>query len=47
MNLIGNQVTTQWWPRGGYWGPVAYEPIWGSNGNLKSNNTFAESGKAW
>jgi len=47
MTLAGNEVTTQWWPAGGYRGPIAYAPIWGSNNNVKSNNTFAESGKEW
>lgn len=47
MVLIGNQVTTQWWPSGGSYGPLAAQPVWNSYGNVKSNNTFAESGKAW
>jgi len=47
MLLTGNLITTQWWPRGGYYGPLAAEPVWGSYGNLKSNNKFAESGQAW
>lgn len=47
LTLTGNQVTTQWWPNGGYYGPVAYEAQWGSNGNTKSGNTFAESKLPW
>jgi hypothetical protein len=47
MVLIGNQVTTQWWPRGGRFGPLGAEPLWNSYGNVKNDNTFAESGAAW
>ena len=47
MVLSGNQITTQWWTRGGSYGPVTAEPAWGSYGNVKSNNKFAESGQAW
>jgi hypothetical protein len=47
MVLTGNQITTQWYPRGGNFGPIAAEPPWGINGNLKSNNVFVPSGAAW
>jgi len=47
MVLTGNVITTQWWPRGGSFGPIAAEPAWGSFGNLKSNNTFTPSGQSW
>ena len=46
--LTGNKITTiGTWPNGGYWGPIAHQPDWGTYGNVKSNNTFAESGSAW
>lgn len=47
MQIVGNQITTQWWPNGGSGGPLAHEPTWGTYGNVKSNNTFAESGQPW
>jgi hypothetical protein len=47
MVLVGNQVTNQWWPQGGSYGPLAAEPVWGAYGNLKSGNTFAETGVPW
>lgn len=45
MVITGNQITTRWWPNGGYYGPFAAEPVWGSYGNVKANNTWAESGQ--
>jgi hypothetical protein len=47
MVLIGNQITTEWWPNGGSYGPLGAEPVWNTYGNVKRNNTFAESGKTW
>jgi hypothetical protein len=47
MVLTGNQITTKWWPNGGSAGPIAKEPPWGTDGNEKTGNTFAESGAAW
>jgi hypothetical protein len=47
MVITGNEITTQWWPKGGALGPISHEPPWGSYGNVKSNNTFVESGQAW
>lgn len=47
MVLSGNQVTTRWWPQGGSHGPLAAEPRWGAFGNVKSGNTFAETGVPW
>ena len=46
-NLVvtGNKVTTQWWTNGGISGPLQAGPFpvpWGSNGNVKSNNTWAD-----
>ncbi|HEY5956038.1 MAG TPA: hypothetical protein VIV60_05770 [Polyangiaceae bacterium] len=45
--LAGNRVTTQWWPNGGSYGPLTAHPVWGSNGNVKRDNSFAETGAAW
>lgn len=46
--LTGNKITTiGTWPNGGSYGPIAHQPAWGTYGNVKSNNTFAESGAAW
>jgi hypothetical protein len=42
----GNQITTQWWPQGGYFGAVSAEPAWGSLGNQALNNTWADGAKA-
>ncbi len=47
MVITGNRITTAWWPKGGALGPITKEPTWGADGNLKSNNTFAESGAPW
>lgn len=47
MVLTGNQITTQWWPNGGSFGPLTAEPAWGLYGNVKRDNEFAESGQPW
>lgn len=51
FQLIGNKVTTQWWPQGGaQGGPTTAEPPWGTNGNVKSGNTWADgplAGQGW
>lgn len=47
MVLSGNRITTQWWPKGGALGAIAKEPPWGTDGNEKTENTFAESGQPW
>lgn len=46
-NLVftGNKVTTQFWTNSGISGPVQAGPFpvpWGSNGNVQSNNTWAD-----
>ena len=40
--LTGNKVTTAWWPDGGANGPITAEPVWGTLGNVKDNNTWAD-----
>ncbi len=46
MYIAGNRVTTQWWPDGGSFGPCAAQPVWGSYGNVTSNNTWADGPNA-
>ena len=46
MQVIGNKITTVSFPNGGTFGPLAAEPNWGSNGNVKSNNTWADGPNA-
>lgn len=46
MVVTGNQVTTQWWPNGGMWGPVTAEAVWGSYGNVALDNIWADGPKA-
>jgi hypothetical protein len=45
--LTGNKITTQWYPNGGSFGAIAAEPPWGSQGNVKSGNTFVPGGGTW
>lgn len=40
--LTGNKITTQWYSTGGSFGPITAEPTWGTLGNVKSNNTWAD-----
>lgn len=47
MVITGNKITNQWWPNGGFYGFIAKEPQWGTYGNVKSNNTIAETGNIW
>lgn len=50
FTYTGNKITTQWWPNGGYYGPISEEPLWGSYGNTKDNNTWADGpnvGQEW
>lgn len=46
MQFIGNKVTTASYTNGGSYGPMAYEPTWGSSGNVNSNNTWADGANA-
>lgn len=46
MVISGNKVTTQWYPNGGSFGPFAAEPTWGTLGNIKANNTWADGPNA-
>lgn len=46
MVVTGNKITTQWWPNGGSFGPVGAAAPWGTNGNVWSNNTWADGPKA-
>lgn len=45
IHVTGNKVTTQWFTNGGVSGVEQVgpnPPPWGSNGNVKSNNTWAD-----
>ena len=43
----GNKTTTiGTWPNGGAFGPIAWEPVWGTYGDVKSNNTWADGPNA-
>lgn len=42
MYISGTKITTQWYPNGGFNGPIAAAPVWDSYGNSKSNNTWAD-----
>lgn len=42
VKLTGNRMTTTWWTNGGNFGPIADVPTWGSNGNLQSDNLWAD-----
>lgn len=46
MQFIGNKITTSSWPNGGFYGPMAANPVWGSNGNVNTNNTWADGPNA-
>lgn len=45
FTYTGNKITTQWWPNGGSYGPIADQPVWGQYGNVQSNNTWADGVK--
>jgi hypothetical protein len=42
VKITGNKITTRWWTNGGNFGPFAYDPGFGTNGNEKANNTWAD-----
>lgn len=42
MVMTGNKVTTQYYPNGGSYGALAAYPVWGTLGNVWSNNTWAD-----
>lgn len=42
IHVIGNKITTKWWTNGGNYGAITDVPVWGSNGNYQSNNTWAD-----
>jgi hypothetical protein len=46
MYLVGNRVTTQWWPNGGAVGAITAVPAWGSNGNSQSDNLWDDGANA-
>lgn len=46
MHLAGNKVTTSVYPNGGANGAIAAVPVWGSYGNTKTNNTWADGPNA-
>lgn len=46
MYVVGNKITTVSFPNGGTFGPIAATPPWGSNGNVNSNNTWADGPNA-
>jgi hypothetical protein len=46
MNASGNLVTTSVYSSGGFFGPVTAQPPWGSAGNAKSGNVWADGPSA-
>lgn len=42
VHLVGNRMTTRVFSRGGSFGPIAFQPVWGSNGNVQSDNQWAD-----
>jgi hypothetical protein len=46
FTVRGNRWTTQWWPNGGFYGPVASVPVWGTLGNTQSDNLWADGPNA-
>ena len=42
MYVTGNKITTQWWTNGGAYNTCAAQPVWGSYGNVNSNNIWAD-----
>lgn len=42
ITVTNNQFTTKWWTNGGNHGVITDVPTWGSNGNVESNNTWAD-----
>lgn len=46
MQFTNNLITTQAYSTGGNFGVCAAQPNWGSNGNVASNNRWADGGSA-
>lgn len=46
MYVTGNKVTTSVYSTGGSFGAIAAVPVWGSYGNVNSNNTWADGPNA-
>lgn len=44
--FTGNRVTTQVFATGGFYGPVTDVPPWGSDGNVQSDNLWADGASA-
>ncbi len=42
MVMTGNKISTLYWTNGGANGAIVDQPTWGSNGNVQSNNTWAD-----
>jgi hypothetical protein len=42
MHVTNNLITTQAYSTGGFNGPIAAEPVWGTLGNVVSNNRWAD-----
>jgi hypothetical protein len=40
--VTGNKFTTRWWTNAANHGPITDVPTWGANGNVQSNNTWAD-----
>lgn len=40
--FTGNKFSTKWWTNGGQYGPYTGSIVFGSNGNVNSNNTWAD-----
>lgn len=46
VQVIGNKVTTAYWPNGGAQGIDGAPPVWGTFGNVWSDNTWADGPNA-
>ena len=40
MVFTGNVFSQQFWPAGGFYGPLAYQPNWGTSGNVWKDNQW-------
>lgn len=46
MEVLNNLFTTQHYPRGGSFGPISAEPMWGVDGNVATGNCWADGPNA-
>jgi hypothetical protein len=42
VKITGNRITTRFWTQGGNFGPLADPPTWGTDGNEKAGNVWAD-----